>query len=711
MSFLLKKPSSTSTYNYLGESKLANLITAPLKVIGNAAVIATNTLNTVLDVVSPVGLLGNNLLGEPFQAVHKLGDSIIDGVTDTVANVGNILGATVEYRDSHYDNEWDKQNLNGGNPFTLAPDIISNVLTGSAEVKSDVLNSINPITAVTNNITSNAFGGLQQAANYFIDALSNIIAGNKLGLNPVVNKTQVIKSVIENQVSYKLNDSTLEQIKKFVAQFSMEPNQQVAGLWRPIYQAVQNDLLTKTGVDQGTMNWLMVANAVSEADKSNILYQYVHLGTAKSLGDKGIYFTDGEMYQASNVLIKTLANNLIYGVTVDGTPFGEVVVPPGYLPSAAGAFGLVKMDAQQALENLGGVLGDWTGITPWGILDHFLGVDTSTLNGGDSRPLQWYLELLGDVIVASLKGGASVLDLVKQFTSAGGEFISLFVQGELFKTSFSSQDQLVNTLTQLAYAYAGDLAGTVAVGTNIFNPNTNIRLGTLFSETLNGTKGDDVIKAGSGNDKIYGGTGNDLIFGENGDDILDGGLGIDVLVGGRGNDTYIINDELDFILEKENQGIDTVLASVNHTLARNVENLYLQGNQDLIAKGNNLDNIIVGNTGNNTLNGGAGNDTLKGNAGSDTYQFDKNFGIDRIIETATRGNAEDTIEFSKDFKISDIQIFDQGYDRAIAIKGTQDKIIIENFHKSANNQVEYLKFNSTGDRVDLVTLQVDYGYY
>ncbi|AMW78477.1 hypothetical protein AMD27_05975 [Acinetobacter sp. TGL-Y2] len=202
----------------------------------------------------------------------------------------------------------------------------------------------------------------------------------------------------------------------------------------------------------------------------NILYQYVRLGTEKSLAEKGIHFTDGQLYKASNVLIKTLADNLLIGVYNEQN---ELVVPKGYLPSSSGIYGLVHMDATQALQNLGGTLADWTGITPASILDHYLGANTSELNGGASRPFWWYVELLGDVIKANLKGGASLIHVVSQLTTEGLNFVGQYVNGELLHNDFSSKDQLVNTLTQVAYVYAGDLAGNIAIATNILNPDTN----------------------------------------------------------------------------------------------------------------------------------------------------------------------------------------------------------------------------------------------
>jgi Ca2+-binding RTX toxin-like protein len=153
--------------------------------------------------------------------------------------------------------------------------------------------------------------------------------------------------------------------------------------------------------------------------------------------------------------------------------------------------------------------------------------------------------------------------------------------------------------------------------------------GTIYNDTLKGTKadtkilaydGDDKLYGHGGNDKLYGHGDNDELYGGGDSDYLDGGSGKDTMDGGDGKDTYIVDNIGDVTKEVYNDGpggVDTVKASANHTIGNGIENLNLTGVGNIKGHGNANNNVINGNSGNNSLNGYGGDDTIKAGAGND----------------------------------------------------------------------------------------------
>jgi len=147
------------------------------------------------------------------------------------------------------------------------------------------------------------------------------------------------------------------------------------------------------------------------------------------------------------------------------------------------------------------------------------------------------------------------------------------------------------------------------------------------------------------------GTGNSLdnyITGNSGNNVLYGGsAGNDTLAGGDYYDTYIIDRTGITIIETPTGDTDYTVASIDYTLADNVENLTLTGSA-IIGVGNSLINNITGNSLNNILDGGtAGADILQGGTGNDTFIVNRT----NITVVENAGGGTDLVQSSINYTL------------------------------------------------------------
>lgn len=210
--------------------------------------------------------------------------------------------------------------------------------------------------------------------------------------------------------------------------------------------------------------------------------------------------------------------------------------------------------------------------------------------------------------------------------------------------------------------------------------------GTDAGESLTGTGDSDTIKALGGDDTVHAGAGDDTVDGGSGNDILDGGIGADILIGGTGGDTYYVDNARDQVVERNDSGIDIVMAAVSFSLSGSfVEGLTLVGTNSINAMGNSLGNVLTGNSGNNVLNGGFGADSLIGGPGNDIYQLGDTY--DTVTEWASEGN--DTIEAG--FSI-DLQVYRNVENVSLSGNG--------NVNLTGNNEANVLTGNSGNNVLD-----------
>jgi len=160
-------------------------------------------------------------------------------------------------------------------------------------------------------------------------------------------------------------------------------------------------------------------------------------------------------------------------------------------------------------------------------------------------------------------------------------------------------------------------------------------VGSYGADRLFGGAGDDMLQGLAGADLLNGLGGEDRLEGGAGSDRLDGDGGADVMAGGSGNDTYVAENPGDIVLEHPDQGLDTVISTINWTLGSNTEVLILSGNDAISGVGNARPNVITGNANANLLDGGGAADVLIGGAGDDTYVVDA--AGDLTIELASEG--------------------------------------------------------------------------
>jgi Ca2+-binding RTX toxin-like protein len=113
---------------------------------------------------------------------------------------------------------------------------------------------------------------------------------------------------------------------------------------------------------------------------------------------------------------------------------------------------------------------------------------------------------------------------------------------------------------------------------------------------------------------------------------------------------------------------------------------------------------LTGLAGNDTLAGGLGRDTLIGGKGNDTYLFNRGDGVDTIVDSDSTWFNADLLKVGN-ANSNQLWFTKAGNNLDIAIIGTTDHVVIQDWYKGSANQVE--KITALGDNKTLSASKVN----
>ena len=311
------------------------------------------------------------------------------------------------------------------------------------------------------------------------------------------------------------------------------------------------------------------------------------------------------------------------------------------LATGLGSGGNAAADSYVSIENvIGSALGDvLTGNAVANVLTGNGGVDTLSGGAGDDR------------LVVNSEGSGSFVDGGADFdTLAISSFVSLGSIAGIEAIELISGANLTLTTSQLMAGLAPNTqlsgSGTITVNleANVFTAMTSFQGASTINFVLNGSSGDDYIKAGHFNNTINGGVGRDFIRGGNGIDIIDGGAdndkitgwgGADILTGGSGSDQFRYFYATDSGLGAASDRI------TDFTIGSDLIDLRLL-DKDLVTP--DIQNYALGFIGNAAFGAGGAGQIRYGTSGSDMLvQFDLDGNGTSDMEIVLQGLAGQTL--------------------------------------------------------------------
>ena len=386
------------------------------------------------------------------------------------------------------------------------------------------------------------------------------------------------------------------------------------------------------------------------------------------------------------------------------------------------------------------------GDTGTDVLDGGAGQDTYLFGRGDGRDT---------VVVSGTNSNGDQLVLGADINIS--DLVITQVGNDLKLAVFGSQDMV--TLQNYYSAAIGDRPIIkFADGLSLNGAAIDHKLNANGAGTT-ATAGDDWLDGSLGNDTISGGSGDDFLYGDAGNDLLDGGAGADTYLFGRGDgqDTVVaaaptIAGQVDSLRLSHNIAMTDVTATVSgndllltitggkdrdSVLVQNYFTLaaadrpridFLAGgswdsaavtrnttstNDTLTGTANadSLDgglgnDVINGGAGDDTLFGNAGNDTMTGGAGNDTYLFGRGDGVDHIADDTAANRRSDILQLGAGITLADVDIALEGTALAVTLRGSSDKVYIDNYTGTALTDRMSVRFadGSTLNGTDIDTM-------
>ena len=498
--------------------------------------------------------------------------------------------------------------------------------TGYDTVFTSVSYSLNYSTASDGNLTTNPDGTPVVAGVWGAVNVENLTLVNQAGTGVAGAGTGL--SVTGNSLDNTITDST-----------TGGNNTLAGGAGNDTYYVKPGDVIIENA-NEGTDTVIADFSYTLGANVENLTL--VGANAITGTGNAQDNVIDGSQNSAANVLTGGGGNDIyILGAgdtVVAGTGIDTIETPFSY--TLGNLEDNLVMLGGANINGTGNALNNTiTGNSGNNIIDGGVGADTMIGGNGNDT---YYVDNVNDVVTEGSGRGSgtdTVIASVSFTLSANVE--NLIMTGAGGAAVTGAGNDMNNTI--IDHTTNGGIALDGGAGNDIYV----VKAG----DTITDISGTDTVQAdfsfdlstcptienltltGAGN---INGTGNAL------DNIIIGNAGANVLAGGAGNDTYYVGAG-DTVIENPNEGIDTIVSSIDWNLAttsQNVENLTLVDGA-IRGTGDAGNNTIIGNSNNNIIDGGAGADTMIGGNGNDTYYVD-NLG-DVVIEGSGRGSGIDTV--------------------------------------------------------------------